>query len=408
MPAWLTKLLRKKPKKPAPAPQPKKPEQPKRPPQFEAAWKMLRLFARVRDGFGEPDFYAAVERHDIQWDQVNWISRKYTATIYFDKSGRHGRVYNPYSKPASWTFGIRMTMVDDENIVRFTMFTAYGNMLKITWDARTPVDVADAQRRAVHAAAAEKQRFAYGIPKRRASMLHAANWTTKTYKETCDYMRGLTSEQTPRVKRTLTALQTYMKHTALVAPAAPRGSPSVSTLWRGVQLSPIATAVPRPGDTVASNGGCFTAFSYDFSTAGYFASKGDQGGFVYRLQTENIARGTPWIWFTEPHTHKLPPRWQDAVGTKALDEKEVLLPPGYFKVLRTTTAGEFPIVDVAFFPRPQYVRRGAVPRIDNQGRATVKTVGGHHLVTDHAAAVKNVKDRRNRIVAAAARRVRRT
>ena len=136
----------------------------------------------------------------------------------------------------------------------------------------------------------------------------------------------------------------------------------------------------------------------------FAGSFGGVPGYLYRLQVDRIARGTPWVWFTGRLHPGLPSRWKEVVGTQHDDEGEILLPPGYFKVLSVQRpARQLAIVDVAFVPRPEYVRRAAVPRFNAQGRVVTKTVGGHHLVTDSPAAAANVKRRRNRIAAAAAR-----
>lgn len=244
-----------------------------------------------------------------------------------------------------------------------------------------------------------------GVPRKRQSMATAVGWTTKAYRETCDYMRGARSTATDAAKRIITAIATHMKHSALVAPVAPRSQPAPAELWRGVQFSVTNPDMPAVGSTVAANGGCFVAFSTRWEVAGDFAKQSSAGGFVYRLQVDRIARGTPWVWFTERYRHNppLPPRWKNALISEADHEKEVLLPPGFFKVLRVSSGkGDLRVVDIAFIPRPGFVRRGAVPRLNAQGRAVLKTVGGHRLVTDDAVLAQNVRARQERIARGAA------
>lgn len=230
-------------------------------------------------------------------------------------------------------------------------------------------------------------------------MRTSTKWTTESYEKICKYMRGgaVADNETAQVVK---ALDTYMKHSALLVPSVPRSVyvPRPLVLWRGVRTGPL----PAAGTTISSNGGCYTAFSYDRETAESFA----EDGFLIRMQVDRIARGTPWIWFLDESTKDLPPRWKNIVGSTHTFEYEVLLPPGYFKVLSvhrsqwwTGVSGE--VVDVAYVPRPQYLRRGAVPRLNSRG-LVAKTVGGYPLVTNHAEAIKNVQ---RRIIKTAARAV---
>lgn len=241
----------------------------------------------------------------------------------------------------------------------------------------------------------------FGSPRKRQSIQGAQEWSGSAYDAVCAFMRG-NVRQRAAAKRVIASLTTYMKHTAIVAPAAPAGMQRPQVLWRGVsRMRP-----PQAGETVSSNGGCFTAFSYIRRVAAGFGGEGygeEVQGYMYRLQVDRIARGTPWVWFTERLRPGLPPRWKEVVGAQYEREGEILLPPGYFKVLSVQRPpGKIPVVDVAFVPRPDYMRRGAVPRFNAQGRVVTTTVGGHHLVTDSPAAAANVKLRRNRIALVAA------
>ena len=263
-----------------------------------------------------------------------------------------------------------------------------------------------------------RTRLVPSFPRKRQSMARATEWTSETYRETCDYLRGARPNRTNAAAQVIAALKAYMKHSAPVAPVTPRSQPRPAELWRGVQISAVNPVVPKVGDTLMANGGCFTAFSTRYEIASAFASTGDKGGplvprtyrggFVYRLQVDRIARGTPWAWFSDDawarNDATLPPRWRDTLESLA-DENEVLLPPGHLKVLRRSARAGTVVIDIAFITDPEYVRRGAVPRLNAQGRAVTKTIGGNRLVTNDRFVVHDVKARRDRIAAGAANRL---
>lgn len=239
------------------------------------------------------------------------------------------------------------------------------------------------------------------VPTKRESMLRATQWVQPGYYEkVCDDMRGVQS-QTLAVQKVIIAIQTYMKHSALVAPAVPKGVevPTPLVLWRGVssddEFKPNIQY--KRGATVSSNGGCFTTFSYDRRMAENF------GPVLLRLQVDRIGRGTPWVWFTDDEVSGLPQRWRNALS--GFDEGEIMLPPGYFKILSVQPTPRVTIFDVAFMPRPQYVRRGMVGRLEANGKTVVKTIGGHRLVMNSPAAAANVQARRQRLAAASTTRV---
>lgn len=246
---------------------------------------------------------------------------------------------------------------------------------------------------------------AAAYPRRRNVMEQVPIWTTGMYRTVCDLMRRPGSR--PDGARLIGMLQAYMKHYALVAPSVPRGLslPSPVVLWRGVQLSPVFPEVPRPGTTVSSSAGCFTALSLSKNVAWRFMAKGQQQGFMYRLAVDRIARGTPWMFLTNNNRDPRPLRTANAIKSFAPHEREVLLPPGYFKVLTVYTepSTQLVIVDVAYAPQAEYQRRGAVPRVNTQGRVVAKTVGGHPLVMQSSSLAAGIRARRSRIAAAAAR-----
>lgn len=233
------------------------------------------------------------------------------------------------------------------------------------------------------------------FPGKRQSAATAAEWTSGMYTEMCRYMRGNVTAAAAHTLNVIKALTAYMKHSALVAPATPASLPRPAQLWRGVR----GGTIPNVGDTVEASGGCFVSFSVDRRAAEVFAC-----GMMYRLRVDRIARGTPWVWFFDRNSYRdgLPPRWKQVVQTAVPGEQEVLLPPGYLKVLRISTeqckwGHPLKIIDVAFIPHPEYVRRGAVPRLNDQGRAVTRSVGGNRLVTNAPSVARAVKARRDRM-----------
>ena len=240
-------------------------------------------------------------------------------------------------------------------------------------------------------------------PRGRAARQVAPAWTSEIYDSVCQYMRGKSSAPQQDVLRVVQALTAYMKHGAPVAPAVPReiwmnhdwyeprkpATPLV--LWRGIAGQPV----PAPLAVIPAT--CFSSFSFNDEIARRFARYGAGGGFLMRLEASRISRGTPWAWFVGPFG--MSAREKNLIDGWT-DEDEVLLPPGYFKVLRVTgRAAQTPIVDVAFTPQPRYVRRGAVPRTVN-GASVTKTVGGHRLAIVSPDLAKNVARRAARRVAA--------
>ena len=245
--------------------------------------------------------------------------------------------------------------------------------------------------------------FGTPYPKRAEATKKAFEWSTRAYKDVCDAMRGVRPGGT-KTKEIIRALKAYMKHSALVAPTMPKMMTVKRPvyLWRGVHDQ----VPPEVGSTVVSNGGCFTAFSHDKLTAEHFALQ-TLGGIIFRLRVDRIARGTPWIWMKAPGT---PWTWTpgDAFWgvnrntvRSDVEESEVLLPPGYHKVLSRSVdrgplglAVPLTVIDVAFLPLPGYTRKGALPKSNGDGRVATKTVGGDRLVLAHSNLAENVRVRR--------------
>ena len=120
-----------------------------------------------------------------------------------------------------------------------------------------------------------------------------------------------------------------------------------------------------------------------------------EDGFLLRLQINHIARGTPWIWMME--RLKRAPLNKNTV-ISGFDESEVLLPPGYFKVLFKHDR----VYDVAFVAQPGYVRRGSMPKFNTVGpyakrlagnTVVARTIGGHRLEVRNRVLANNVRAR---------------
>lgn len=202
----------------------------------------------------------------------------------------------------------------------------------------------------------------------------------------------------PEARRTVEAIKRYMKHTAPVAPSVPHGLdhlPAPLVLWRGVQGQ-------IDGDVIKSANDCFTAFSLQ----GYVAAMFARSGTLFRLQVDRVARGTPWVWFTDkggddrfwlPKAKRRQPGRTNMLGSLHANEEEVLLPPGFFKVLSRRKLPGITVLDVAYVPDPQYVRRGALPTVTPTGTAVTRTVAGHRLVVDHPDLTRTVRTRRARV-----------
>lgn len=236
-------------------------------------------------------------------------------------------------------------------------------------------------------------------PKRLKAVEGAKTWTGNAFKYVCSALDG-TPGPGPTAA-TITSMQAYLKHSALIAPAVPRGLSSTPTvLYRGVRDSNR----PPVGATIsAGKPGCFAAFTYDREVAYKFSGP---RGMVFRLQMDRIARGTPWIWYGAGKKNRAPRR-RNTVPSMYADEKEVLLPPGNLKILRYSKASVFPsghkgIVDVAYAPNPDYLRRSVRPmtNIVGNGALVYKTTGGHRLEMFPQAKSQSVVNKQRLLAAA--------
>ena len=120
----------------------------------------------------------------------------------------------------------------------------------------------------------------------------------------------------------------YMRNAAWRAPQKPPKYSNVRYLWRGVHGD---QADEMRDDGYIDNNG-YIAFSRNEQTAINFVKYDDDPaslayGFLMRLDTRSIPKGTPWIWFdtTKQKYRRGNKQYTIYAG---YDEAEVLLPPG--------------------------------------------------------------------------------
>lgn len=256
------------------------------------------------------------------------------------------------------------------------------------------------RREAIAEAAAKRQsKLSYGRvhPRKRDGARAAFSWSSPYFETICWYMRrersgalGVLPADDPDVveaRLRVSHLDAFMKHSALRAPAVPPGMEGETVLWRGVNDWPRDQALV-PGATVSSNGGCYTAFSYKRRVAERIVQRSVSWGLgnavLFRMQTDRVARGTPWVWFTNKRAYE--GAWQKGSAQRGRaayaveNEKEVLLPPGRFKVLavsRPPSLRGAALAEVAFVPDAKYLLRRLFPATNAAtGNALVKTPAG--------------------------------
>lgn len=235
-------------------------------------------------------------------------------------------------------------------------------------------------------------------PKVQVARKVAYGWSTMLHRPLCFDMRsGKISNRSTDWGKVAAALDAYMRYTAPRAPTIPRGHGSLDprrlVLWRGVGPEDL----PRRGAAARLNGGCFSAFTYDRNVANKFAGP---AGMLFRLEVRNVARSTPWAWFGQWT------RERNMVGSQNPTESEVLLPPGYFRVLDDTPATRESkrVVSIAFAPEPRYLLKAHVPFLNQAGRAGVGLVGGQTVMFADARLRNSVRARREAVAGAAAAR----
>ena len=235
---------------------------------------------------------------------------------------------------------------------------------------KSKTSVAQSKTRVARKASQELLRRRY--PTRQKAAEWGAGWTGGGFKNVCAAMAGMPADSV-RAGRIIQGLKAYMKNSAPVAPNVPHSlaSRAPTVFYRGIS----SAAIPATGDVVASGRrDCFTAVTYDQTVAKDIFAK--TSGFLFRLQIDRIARGTPWVWFHRGRNT----RDRNTLPTLSWgDESEVLLPPGAFKVLGRWMSGGMPIIDVAYAPSAEYLRRGVLPAVAGENTLRYKTTGGHRL-----------------------------
>ncbi len=221
-----------------------------------------------------------------------------------------------------------------------------------------------------------------------------SSWVSYMFTHIQNVRRGTPPKKNapPRVvskaSRNSAWLQTYMTRHALRAPARPqRASPN--------PLHRIVFLTPSQYKKLLDRGGWsdkgFQAFTRKVPTG---SNSNDELAVVFRLMLDDVARGTPWVWFVgknERDRHPAVKRWADLgwsdVGMPG--EHEVLLPPGTLQVKKYGDDGEeyldinenaysfnedgeesqYRLVNVTFTPAPEFAwkprRKGTRESDDN-------------------------------------------
>lgn len=181
-------------------------------------------------------------------------------------------------------------------------------------------------------------------------------WTTSDYKHVQTALRGHNEGAVPsnirKGARNAAWLRTYMTRHALRAPALPLRAPR-GPLYRGMRLTDEQFA--RLLETMTWSDKGFMSFSRDDYHAIRFGTRMRDGArhpVLFRLKLEDVARGTPWVWYTDD--------WEQIKGHNGWNiadeasEHEVTLPPGTLTITRILGAVQAYEADVTFTPAPEY------------------------------------------------------
>lgn len=250
------------------------------------------------------------------------------------------------------------------------------------------------------------------VPRAEVARGVAYHWTSDLFQGVCEYKRSKKSYRGNVENyegKVAAALDAYLRYSAPRVPTAPRDpygrlDPTTLVLWRGVVNVPI----PPVGATMTSNRGCFASFTRHKHVATRFlGNDGTTDDTLFRLRAADIARSTPWAWFADPlPEHLRTAKERNTVRSSLPYESEVLLPPGYFKVLHVEQPTMIAprIVTVAFTPEPRYLLKAQIPPLDrSNGMPVVRTVGGGDHKFRDAALRDGVRARAAAVAAAAAR-----
>jgi hypothetical protein len=233
--------------------------------------------------------------------------------------------------------------------------------------------------------------------KRQATMNLAVQWPSKNYKLIQKFKREGQPDvlknknvvsaddknfNVARAEQLAWKVDRFLKQFALRAPQMPpkvrnkNTGREVVSLYRGMTVT--ATHLQQLMKTRVWGDKGFMAFSRDRAYATSFGARfatqkarmdkvGDLHAVVLRIRTNQVPRGTPWIWF---------PAYGEIFGNKVSKnfmhpayppEEEVLLPPGSIRI-NNITSSEYEglplhIVDGTYQPDPFYLDRKHVPQV---------------------------------------------
>lgn len=214
---------------------------------------------------------------------------------------------------------------------------------------------------------AHKKAFAR-FPKKRNLVNRSgplAEWVTGSWMQTQNARRSGTSP-IPTVARIDQGLQTFMRRHALRAPDTPVGA-SRMPLHRIISLTRAQYDSMFSSRELRDNG--YQAFSRNLQwlqdewgpgLVKQFSGERGRQIVLLRLRLTDVQEGTPWVWYPglgEPGERR---NWL-ARGWAPLQiprQDETLLPPGTLRVLGVEREGKMAVVDVAFSPAPDFIRRG--------------------------------------------------
>jgi hypothetical protein len=176
------------------------------------------------------------------------------------------------------------------------------------------------------------------------------------------------------------AITRLMRETKVRAPHKPLGCDKVEILYRGMSVKPWHfQAFLKQGyiDTAS-----FSSFSHSYDVAVDFVDDGGNGynGYtsvpvIMMLKTKDVQAGTPWLWFWGTCGDNK--RNRNRVPTFHSDEREVLLPPGKFRIHKHETTRDvrlytpLKILHVSFEPDIHAVSIARLPGSPSRHRQSI-------------------------------------
>lgn len=220
----------------------------------------------------------------------------------------------------------------------------------------------------------------YKEPSKKTLTGHASDWASGMYERLQTFMR--TNKNAYRtnhwVVQTARGLELFMQRFALRAPHMPpkvrnmQTGSSVLNLYRGVRLTnEDVNSLLQKGE-IRDKG--FVAFSRNKQVAMAFADEARCCGnkIVFKLNVQDVPRGTPWIWYAGPaETYRPSRRVVDKNNFTGIKEyfgayktkkyhtnwvrgiplnSEVLLPPGTLRLLKAPNLAKNNEVLVSYHP----------------------------------------------------------